>query len=92
MAAQINQPNNFSAHDPAAALVAEQFAHAVDLLKAEMRRQSEQIDTLKAQVQDFETRIRDLTTAATQFKFLVALATSGGALSIIALLKALISP
>jgi tetrahydromethanopterin S-methyltransferase subunit B len=78
--------------DTSTALVAEQFAHACDLLKAEMHRQSEQIDTLKAQVQDFETRIRDLTATATQFKFLAALATGGGALSIIALLQALISP
>jgi hypothetical protein len=78
--------------DPAALLVAEQFSHACDLLKAEMRRQADEISTLKEQAKDFETRIRDLTTSATQFKFLAALATGGGALSIMALLKALISP
>jgi len=81
-----------AAHDPTTALVAEQFSHAVDLLKAEIRRQSEQIETLKAQATDFETRIRSITETATQFKFLAALATGGGALSIIALLKAIITP
>jgi hypothetical protein len=76
--------------DPSAALVAEQFSHACDLLKAEIRRQGEAIDRLEKQAQDFETRIRSVTETATQFKFLAALATGGGALSIIALLKALI--
>jgi len=82
-----NQPDNLSAQ-----LVAEQFAHAVDLLKAETRRQAEKIINLEEQAKDFETRIRSITETATQFKFLAALATGGGALSIIALLKVLISP
>jgi hypothetical protein len=74
-----------------AALVAEQFSHAVDLLKAETRRQAEKIVNLETQAKDFETRIRAITETATQFKFLAALATGGGALSIIALLKVLLS-
>lgn len=78
--------------NPSAALIAEQFSHACDLMKAEMRRQAETIQRLEHQAADFETRIRDLTTVTTQFKFLAALATGGGALSIIALLKALINP
>lgn len=78
--------------NPSAALVAEQFAHACDLLKAEIRRQAETIERLEKQGADFESRIRELTTVTTQFKFLAALATGGGALSIIALLKALINP
>jgi len=78
--------------DPAAALVAEQFSHAVDLLKAETRRQAEKITGLEKQAADLETRIRDLTATSTQFKFLASLAMGGGALSIIALLKVLISP
>ena len=86
----INDPNQLD--NTNAALIAEQFAHAVDLLKAETRRQAEKIEALQKQTADFETRIRDLTNTATQFKFLAALATGGGALSIIALLKVLISP
>lgn len=78
--------------DPSVALVAEQFSHAVDLLKAETRRQAEKITALEKQTADFETRIRDLTATSTQFKFLASLAMGGGALSIIALLKVLINP
>jgi hypothetical protein len=90
MAIDVN--DSFSRPDPTAALVAEQFSHACDLLRADARRQAEKIETLEEQAKDFETRIRDLTATATQFKFLAALATGGGALSIIALLKTLISP
>jgi hypothetical protein len=78
--------------DPSSSLVAEQFSHAVDLLKAETRRQAEKIVNLEKQCTDFETRIRDLTATATQFKFLASLAMGGGALSIIALIKVLIAP
>jgi hypothetical protein len=60
-----------------AALVAEQFSHAVDLLKAEDRRQAEKITNLEAQARDFETRIRDLTATSTQFKLLASLAMGG---------------
>jgi len=77
--------------DPTSALVAEQFSHACDLLKAETRRQAEKITDLEEQAEDFETRIRSITETATQFKFLAALATGGGALSIIALIKVLIT-
>jgi hypothetical protein len=85
----INDPTQLD--NLTAALVAEQFAHAVDLLKAENRRQAEKISNLEIKCTDFETRIRDLTATATQFKFLASLAMGGGALSIIALLKVLIS-
>ena len=60
------------------------------MLKADLRRQSEKIAALEDRASDFEARIRELTATATQFKLLAALATSGGLLSIIALLKALI--
>jgi methyl-accepting chemotaxis protein len=86
----INDPSQLD--NLSAQLVAEQFSHAVDLLKAETRRQAEKITSLEEQAKDFETRIRDLTDAATQFKFLASLAMGGGALSIIALIKVLISP
>lgn len=78
--------------DPAAALVAEQFAHACDLLKAEDRRHAEKIAELETQAADFEARIRDLTTTATQYKLIASLATGGGLLGLIALLKALVGP
>jgi hypothetical protein len=81
-----------SSIDPSAQLVAEQFSHAVDLLKAETRRQAETIINLEEQAADFETRIRSITETATQFKFLASLAMGGGALSIIALIKVLIAP
>jgi hypothetical protein len=90
MAVDMNAVN--SSIDPTSALVAEQFSHAVDLLRATITSQEKDITTLKTQAQDFENRIRDLTTAVVQFKLLAALATGGGALSIIALIKTLISP
>jgi hypothetical protein len=86
----INDPNNQD--NLSAQLVAEQFAHAVDLLKAETRRQSEKIVNLEEQAKDFETRIRTLTETATQYKTIAYLAMGGGGLSVIALLKVLISP
>ena len=70
-----NDPNSID--DLQAALVGEQFSHAVDLLKAENRRQAEKISNLELKCADFETRIRDLTNTSTQFKFLAALATGG---------------
>ena len=85
----INDQNQLESRS--AQLVAEQFSHAVDLLKAETRRQAEKIATLETQGHDFETRIRDLTATSTQFKFLASLAMGGGALSIIALIKVLIA-
>ncbi len=80
------------APDVTAALVAEQFAHACDLLKADIRRQAEKIVILEAKTVDFEARIRDLTTTATQYKLIASLATGGGLLGLIALLKALVGP
>ncbi len=84
----------------AAAMIAEQFSHAVDLLKADLNMVkldrghdrelfARRLETLEQQGQDFERRLRNLTESATQFRFLVSLAAGGGLLSVIALLKAL---
>lgn len=79
-----------------AELIAAQFSHAVDLIKAEQRRLSEtstlRLDALEYQVRDYETRLRDLRDSSTQFKLLVGLATGGGLLGAISLLKALLLP
>jgi hypothetical protein len=84
----------------AAAVIAEQFSHAVDLLKADLNivkldrgHDRELFDhrlaALEQQAQDFEKRIRNLTESATQFKFLVSLAAGGGLLSVISIIRAL---
>ena len=78
--------------DDSAALIAEQFSHAVDLLKADSRLFETRLDQLEKQAADFETRIRDMSASSTQFRLLVSLAAGGGLLSVIALLKALLSP
>jgi hypothetical protein len=83
-----------------AALIAEQLRHTLDLLKGELRllqsdtrHASELTETrlarLEAQAADFETRLRTLTDAATQFRLLAGLATGGGLLSLVALLREL---
>lgn len=78
--------------DPEVALVAEQFSHAVDLIRAESRSQAEKITALQVQAKDFEDRIRSLTETATQYKLIASLATGGGLLGFIALIKTLIAP
>jgi hypothetical protein len=75
--------------DPASTLLAAQFSHMVDLLKADQKSANEKIAHLEQQSADYEARIRDLTASATQFKLLVSLAAGGGLLSIISLVKAL---
>ena len=78
-----------SPEDISSALIAEQFSHAVDLLKADQRMAEQRIATLEKQAADYEARIRRLTESATQFKLLVSLAAGGGLLSIISLMRAL---
>lgn len=86
--------------DTQAALIAEQFSHAVDLMKSDIKalktdqvHQKELFERrlvdLEKQAHDFETRIRSLTESSTQFKFLVSLAAGGGLLSIISLIRTL---
>jgi hypothetical protein len=83
-------------------LIAEQLGHTLDLIKAELastRVEQEhltemstlRLKTLEGQAVDFEKRLRDLTESATQFKLLVSLAVGGGMLSVIELVRSLIS-
>jgi hypothetical protein len=83
-------------------LIAEQLGHTLDLIKAELAAtQAEQdhisemsalrLKTLEAQAADFEKRLRELTESATQFKLLVSLAVGGGLLSLIELVRSLLS-
>ena len=78
--------------NPEAALIAEQLAHAIDMLKAEYKLANEKIARLEQQASDFEQRIRELTASTTQFKLLVSLSAGGGLLSIISLMRALLAP
>lgn len=84
-------------------LITEQLGHTLDLIKAEIASiQAEQahltemsqlrLKTLEDQAKDFEKRLRDLTESATQFKLLVSLAVGGGLLSLVELIRSLISP
>ena len=83
------------------ALIAEQLRHTVDLLRADintlkcdndhMREIFEtRLITLEKSAIDYEARLRALQESATQFKFLASLATGGGLLSLIVLLKTLV--
>jgi len=93
-------PTPSSAHNR---LISEQLGHTLDLIKAEMAAiQAEQshlaemsqlrLKSLEDQAQDFEKRLRELTESATQFKLLVSLAVGGGLLSLVELIRSLISP
>ncbi len=84
-------------------LIAEQLGHTLDLIKAEldaMHAEQEhlgemsalRLKTLENQAVDFETRLRELTESATQFKLLVSLSVSGGLISLIELLRGLLHP
>ncbi len=92
-----------AAPDPQAQLVAEQLGRTVDHIKAELSAATAaqasadklneiRLTALEKQAADYEARLRALQESATQFKLLASLATGGGLLSLIALLKALISP
>jgi hypothetical protein len=48
------------------------------------------LDVLEAQAKDFENRLRQLQDSSTQFKVLASLATGGGLLSVISLLRELL--
>lgn len=91
------------ADDPQNRLIAEQLGHTLDLIRAELstikNEQAHQAEmntlrlkSLEDQAIDFEKRLRDLTESATQFKLLVSLAVGGGLLSLINLLRSLLSP
>jgi len=93
-------PDSEAAHDR---LIAEQLGHTLDLIKAEMESirveqvhlsemSTMRLKTLEAQASDFEKRLRELTESATQFKLLVSLAVGGGLLSLVELVRGLISP
>ena len=83
-------------------LIAEQLGHTLDLLRAEISKieaeQAHQVEmsalrlvTLESQASDFEKRLRGLTESATQFRLLVSLAVGGGLLSLIELIRSLLS-
>ncbi len=85
----------------ASELVGEQLRHNFDLIKAELSRVRDQadheteltrmrLDVLEAQAKDFENRLRQLQDSSTQFKVLASLATGGGLLSVISLLRELL--
>lgn len=82
------------------ALIAAQLRHTIDLLKAEMARTNQQLAHYQALAEqrlgeleeaerDHEQRLRKLQESATQFKVLAGLATGGGLLSLISLLRTL---
>ena len=84
-------------------LVAEQISHTVDLMRFELKALRTQIqhserlatrrlEALEASQRDQETRLRQVQDAAIQFKVLAGLATGGGFISIIALLKVIFNP
>lgn len=80
-------------------LVAAQLTHALDLLKAEntalrteLAHERESRTALASIVSDHETRLRALAESSTKFNFLVALATGGGFLGLITLIRTIVSP
>lgn len=86
--------------EPESALIAEQISHTVDLLRSDLRRleaenahqkekYEQQIRALEEEVKDHEARLRLVQESSTQFKFLAGLATGGGLISIITLIKTL---
>jgi len=85
-----------------ASLIAEQISHTIDLLRADISRiqtaqqhadqlADHRLLTLERQVADFEQRIRSLQESATQFKLLSSLAIGGGLLSLISLIRLVLS-
>lgn len=88
--------------DPQIALLAEQLRRTIDLLRGELHalQRSQANDAalaahrlaqLEAQAKDHEDRLRSVQDSATQFKVLAGLATGGGLLSLISLLKVLLT-
>jgi len=87
---------------PQTALVVEQLHHAIDLLRADISRietsqrhadqlSDQRLTSIERHTCDFENRIRSLQEAATQFKLLSSLAIGGGLLSLINLVRSIIS-
>ena len=82
-------PGNTTVEGLQAALVAEQFSHAVDLLRAEQKLINSRLDRLEADSGDHEQRLRSATDGVTQFKVWSGLAAGGsGIVSLIALIRA----
>lgn len=84
-----------------AQLIAERLKSSVQLLRAEVAQLeaaikhdqelwASRVGRLEKNADDFEARIRALTDAAVQFKLLAGLATGGGLLSLLALLRELL--
>jgi len=89
------------ASDPQTALVAEKLTHTLDLFKSELAKVTTEqahsdelvslrLAKLETQAADFESRLRQLQDSSTQFKVLASLATGGGILSVISLVRELI--
>ena len=81
-------------------LIAEQLRHNFDLIRAELDATKDvstyekellnlRLAALEKCSSDFEDRLRKLQESSTQFKLLVSLATGGGLLSLISLLREL---
>lgn len=66
---------------------AESLTHHKQLEDERHSQMAATLADLRARSDDYETRIRALTDAVTQYKTLAALATGGGALSVIALIR-----
>ena len=84
--------------NPDADLIASQFSHALDLLRAENKALAKELEhyrqladsrltQLEKATEDYETRLRSLQDSSTQFKVLAGLATGGGLLSLITLIR-----
>jgi chaperonin cofactor prefoldin len=84
-------------------LVAEKIAHTVDMLRFELKSVRTQLDhseklatsrleALESNQRDQEARLRQVQDAAVQFKVLAGLATGGGLISVVALLRAIFTP
>ncbi len=83
-------------------LIAEQLKHMIDLLKAENQQLRDQIEhdrqvsdlrlgNLERWSVDSEARLRAVSDGVTQFKVLAGLATGGGLLSLIILVRSLVN-
>lgn len=81
-------------------LLSAQLRHTIDLLRAENEKLSlilqnhiiadnRRVAELEKNSQDHEERLRSLAEAATQFRLLAGLATGGGLLALVDLLRAL---
>lgn len=87
-------------HNPESELIAAQLKHTVDLLRYEIKTLQAKLEhqeqlynhrlvQLETCKQDHENRLRQVQDGVTQFKVLAGLATGGGLLSLIALVKSL---